>query len=293
MFELKFEAASLASNFLWRSQRHFPKRMGKFLLTILFFLLITLSKGRKFYFEEKIFHSRDGSVDPTPDAPRLPTPGIGLIENGALPLKPSMIGAKVFDLVRRDAKDGLRYDYDGVVTLATTSGAKTVKSTFASSFVELMRKESRSMSAKVGVEMGSYGGSVGVGAETKETDKTTRQSNVTWQSESLSQIDNSFIILSGDLRPTLAPEFLDFYNKTCAPAIANNTAEVFQYRPLGPTDSSEWSGSQEEGPPVGVSCLVGLMATRSHYNKEAALGSGLVKVNCLDLFFYLILWQQN
>ena len=267
--------------------------MGKFLSTILFFLLINLSKGRKFYIEVKIFHSRDGSVDPSPDAPRLPTPGIGQIENGALPLKPSMIGAKVFELVRKDAKDGLRYDYEGVVTLATTSGAKTVKSTFASNFVELMRKESQSMCAKVGVEMGSFGASVGVGAETKDTDKTTRQSNITWQSESLSQIDNSFIILSGDLRPTLAPEFLEFYNKTCAPAIANNTEEVFQYRPLEPTNSSEWSGIQEGGPPVGESCLVRLMATRSHYNKEAALGSGLLKVKCFDFFWFLILWQQN
>ena len=228
-------------------------------------------RGEDYHFNEKVFHSRDGAVDPSPDAPRLPTPGIGLIEMAALPLKPGGIGAKVFDFVRKDSKDGLRYDYEGVVTLAVTDGAKTVKSTFASSFVELMQKEGRSMSAKVGVEMGEWGGSVGFGYSDQHADSSAVQSNVTWQSESLSQVDNSFFILDGEEGPALAWEFRNFYRQNCLPCFQQAQNITSNMRTTDPDYKRSWRNAM-------LPCLLKLLATRSHYSKEASLGSGLLKV---------------
>ena len=165
---------------------------------------------------EKVFSSPHGAVDPSLGGARLPSHGVSLLELACNPLREGETGHPVFEFEVTDGTDKVWYRFRGVNLLATTTGEKTIKTLRSSSFVELAKKTKLSISSKVGVEiMGEGSGNVGASFDSTSDTKSSVVSNFTWELQSLSQIDNTFVILSGEEQPRLAPEFQDLLDNHC------------------------------------------------------------------------------
>ncbi len=173
-------------------------------------------RNASFSMQERMFHSPDGTVDPLPGAPRLPSYGVNLLQLACNPLMLGEVGHAVFQFELSDSADKVWYKYGGVNLLPTTEGEKTIKHEYSSSFLELSKKTKFSLSSKIGVEMmGKGGGGAGVGFQKDKESKVTSASNITWELQTLSQIDNTFIILGGKEHPPLAPHFQSLIDTEC------------------------------------------------------------------------------
>jgi hypothetical protein len=220
-------------------------------------------KQSEMTFDESVLTYVYGSVDCRIDAPRKPTPGIDLLENSFLPLKPNdMTGSKIFDFVRRTSKTCARWDYDGVTTLSTKQGNRNVEAFQSKSLFSLMTENDIHIEAKAGTRLGAFSAKVsGQYHEKLQTDDTA-MFNRSWEALRLSQVDNSFVIMDETNRfPTLDQDFVHIIHSKC-----NSSADL----------------SQKEH--VFSICLKNLLRTRSHFAAAASLGSQTVKVSGFQVF---------
>ncbi len=210
-----------------------PDKTGLLLLAFVCgFVFHVQAKDSTITLVEKIFNSPPGAVDPSGGGARLPSYGVSLLELACTPLTEGETGHPVFQFNVTDGTDKVWYRFQGVNLMAVTSGEKTIKTERSSSFVGLAKKTKLSVSTKIGVEiMGEGSGNVGAGFESSSEHSSKTSSNFTWELQSLSQIDNTFSVLSGEEHPKLAPEFEQMLKDHCFQPIKanrqrNQSAEV-------------------------------------------------------------------
>ena len=202
----------------------------------------------------------DGVVNCADTLTREPTPGIDLIEHSVLPLNPNnLLGDKVFDFEFKSSKSCQRFEYKGVVTIATRSCDKTVKTVRARSAQSLAHSHSISIEASVGVNFAKFGGSAGVGHKSANAQQATSSVNRTWEHQSVTQVDNVISVL----KPRLDQTFKELIERECI----NVTRGLFGQ--------------------IMDNCMNKLFADRSHYFHSASLGSSLVKVCLFSALFHL------
>lgn len=209
-------------------------------------------------FDENVLQYVDGSVSCNDDAPRRPTPGIELMENSFLPLKPNdCTGSKIFDFQRYSSKSCMRWDFEGITTLSTKQGNRNVEAFQSKSLTGLMTESNIDIKANAGVNLGKYSAEVSAEFHTKEKIEDKQSFNRSWEAMRLSQVDNSFVIMDEVMKfPKLDADFKGIIDNDCKGENISQNLHVFSH------------------------CLKSLLRTRSHFAETASVGSQTVMVSC-------------
>ena len=235
-------------------------------------------------FDEFFFEYVPGSVNCEENSPKLPTPGIELIENAFLPLQPNEnCGSPVFNLQRFVSTSCMRWDYEGVTTLSTRSGNRNVKASQSKKVTDLAKENVGQVNANAAVKMGMFSAKVSAEYKFQVKEGSKQLFNRSWELLTLDQVDNQFVVRDDFLKsPTLDEDLLNTF-EICAGQF--ESVKKKSEKAENKDSTTDKTKATLTDLAANTTCLWDLFRTRSHFLKTASVGSRTTKARkvCLLL----------